>query len=293
MLIRKTLRSVPRGSTAGWGLLIAIAWLGSSTQAAFAGLPTDPDPLGIASTSRPQKIQELVTDLGYGADIKHVDAAVPRLTADVAAGDPTWNDTHPRWRAVSALIRRDLRADADAQFSEAEAAIVDNAVRAMSDGVIHEDLDAALTFFRSATGRRFLELQRSLVDMSIEVNLERNAASGGPSVENLDARKGVLGMWLPIVFIRVMYGPETAERALDAAYQSFSRVRGPALDALARRYAEDMPQFEQFLQSAAFRRIVAAEKAAEHKTTEPDLATFFAEEARQHASQWRGAYRGG
>jgi hypothetical protein len=94
------------------------------------------------------------------------------------------------------------------------------------------------------------------------------------------------------VFIRVMYGPEMADRAMEAPYQSFSRLRGPQLDTVARQYAEDLPQFEQFLQSASFRRIVNAEKAAEHKTPEPDFAAFFAAEAKQHASEWQAASRG-
>jgi hypothetical protein len=99
-------------------------------------------------------------------------------------------------------------------------------------------------------------------------------------------------LWLPIVFIRVMYGPETADRAMDAPYQSFSRLRGRELDALARQYGGDLPQFEQFLQSASFRRIVDAQRAAEHKAREPDFAAFFAAEAKQHAAEWQAAARG-
>jgi hypothetical protein len=190
------------------------------------------------------------------------------------------------------LIGRNLHADAATQFSESENAIVQSAVRAMSDGVVHEDLDAALAFFRSPAGRRFLDLQGALIDLSIEVNLEKTTVGGSPSVENLDARRRILGLWFPLVFIRAMYGPENADRAMDAAYQSFSRLRGPQLDALARRYAEDLPQVEQFLQSASFRRIVEAESAGEHKTPEPDFAAFFAAEAKKHASEWLAASLG-
>ncbi len=301
MFMKKTLPPARRCSTRPahpLALLVTAACLGSLAPGAFAGLPsgagmgTGPAPASsAASSTRPQKIRELVADLGYGADIQHVGAAVPYLTANVAPSDPTWNSSNPRWHSVSALIGRDLRTDAEAQFSESETAIVENAVRAMSDGVVREDLDAALTFFRSPAGHRFLDLQRSLIDLSIEVNLERQTVSGTPSVENLDARKRVLGSWLPIVFIRVMYGPETADRAMDAPYQSFSRLRASQLDALAREYAEDLPQFEQFLQSASFRRIVEAQKEAEHKTPEPDFATFFAAEAKQHAAEWQAASR--
>jgi hypothetical protein len=292
MFRMKTLRPAHRRSTIPVGLRVAAISLGWFAQAALATLPSSPDAPATASSTRPQKIRELVADLGYGADIKHVDAAVPYLTAHVAPNDPTWNSTHPRWRSVSALIGRNLRSDADAQFSETEAAFVENAVRAMSDGVVREDLDAALAFFRSPTGRRFLDLQQSLFNLSIEVSLERETVAGSPSVENLDARKRVLGLWLPLVFIRVMSGPETADRAMDGPYQSFSRLRARELDVLARQYAEDLPQSEQFLQSASFRRIVDAEEAAEHKTPEPDFTTFFAAEAKRHASEWQAAFRG-
>ena len=279
-------------STAGRVLIIAAAWLGSSSQTALASPPSPPDSSAIASSTRPQKIREVVADLGYGADIQHVDAAIPYLTANVAPDDPTWNSSHPRWRSVGALIGQNLRTDAQTQFSESEAAIVENAVHAMSAGVVRDDLDAALTFFRSPTGRRFLDLQHSLMDLSVEVNLDRDTGASSPSVENLDTRKRVLGLWLPIVFLRVMYGPSTADRATDTAYRSFSRPRGPELDSLAQRYAEELPQFEQFLQSESFRRIIDAEKATEHVMPEPDLATFFAAEAKQHAAEWRAASRG-
>jgi hypothetical protein len=272
-------------------LLIAAVSLASVAQSAFATPASEPD-AAIPASTRPEKIRELVSDLGYGADFKHVDAAVPYLTANVAPNDPTWTETNPRWRSVSALIGQNLRADAEAQFSESESAIVENAVRAMSDGVVREDLDAALTFFRSATGRRFLDFQRSLMDLSIEVNLTRDTTASSPSVEGLDRRKRVLGLWFPIVFLRVMYGPETAERALDSAYRSFSRPRGRELDDLERRYAEELPQFEQFVQSVSFRRIINAEMATEHVMPEPDLAAFFAAEAKQHGAEWKAAARG-
>jgi hypothetical protein len=279
----------PPARTARLVLMAAAAWLGLSNHSSLAGVPSEAAPASIASSNRPQKIRELVEDLGYGADIQHVDAAIPYLTAQVAPNDPAWNSSNPRWRSVSALIGQNLRADAQTQFSESEAAIVDNAVRAMSDGVVREDLDASLAFFGSPTGRRYLDLQHALMDLSVEVNLQRDASASIPSVENLDTRKRVLGFWLPIVFIHAMYGPGPADRALDSAYRSFSRPRGPQLDALAQRYAEDFPQFEQFLNSASFRRIVEAEKATEHVMPEPDLVTFFTAEAKQHASEWRAA----
>jgi hypothetical protein len=292
MFKQKTLLPAHRRSKIPVGLVVAALGLGSLTQAAFATMPSDSVAPAAASSTRPQKIRELVADLGYGADIRHVDAAIPYLTQNVAPNDPNWNSAHPRWRSVSGLVGRNLRADADAQFSESEAAIVENAVRAMSDGVVREDLDAALAFFRSPTGRRFLDLQQSLFDLSIQVSLERETVVGTPSVENLDARKRVLGVWLPLVFIRVMAGPEAADRAMDGPYQSFSRLRAAQLDSVARQYAEDLPQFEQFLQSASFRRILNAENAAEHKAPEPDFTAFFAAEAKKHASEWQAAYRG-
>jgi hypothetical protein len=272
--------------------VVAAACLGSFAHGALAAQPADSDAVPVAASSRPQKIQELVADLGYGTDFKHVDAAIPYLTQNVAPNDPNWNSTHPRWKSVSAVIGRNLRADSESQFAESEAAIVENAVRAMSDGVVRDDLDAALTFFRSPAGRRFLDLQHSLTDLSIQVNLEMHTLVSTPSVENLDERKRVLGLWLPSVFIRVMYGPETGERALTSVYQSFSLLRGPELDALARRYAADLPQYEQFVLSGSLRRIINAEKSTEHKAQEPDLATFFAAEAKQHAAEWQAAYRG-
>ena len=233
-----------------------------------------------------------MTYLGYGGDTKHIDVAIPYLATNIAPTDPAWNRTHPRWAEVCALIRHNLHDDAQEAFAEAEAAVARSAERAMMDGVVAEDLDAALTFFRSATGRHFLELQNALIDLSIEVGLERDTEASSPSVENFDSRRRVLDMWLPIVFMRAMYGPNFADRAIDSAYRRYSRLRGAQLDALAERFAADMPQFEQFTRSVSFTRIMKAEKEAQQLTPPPDLPAFFAAEAKRHAADWHAAYQG-
>lgn len=248
-------------------------------------------PVTVEHRTRAEKIEELAGDLGYGGDIKHTDAAVPYLAAQVAPGDSTWNEKHSHWRAVSALIGRDLRDDAQAAFAETEGAIVENATHALSDGVVTEDLDAALAFFRSAIGHRFLALQDALIDLSIEVGLEHDSGAG-VTVENFDARRRVLQLWLPIVFVRALYGPETADRTLEVSFQKYSRLRGPQLDALAQRYGEDLPLFEQFIGSSSLRRIITAAKEARNGPPPADLSAFFAAEARRHALEWQAAVRG-
>jgi len=251
--------------------------------------PASANPPAADRLTRPQNIEELVGYLGYGGDIKHTDAAIPFLAANVAPNDASWNKTHRRWQTVSALIGRDLRDDAQEAFAESEAAIVQSAQRALSDGVVSEDLDAALAFFRSTTGRRFLELQNSLIDLSIEVGLAQDTGAG-VSVENFDARRRVLESWLTIVFLRSIYGAQTADRVVDAAYQKYSRLRGPELDALAQRYAEDLPSFERFTGSVSFGRIIGAAKEAGQGLSVPNLSAFFATEAKRHVSDWHAAY---
>lgn len=278
-------------STARVALLLAAALSGSPAWPESLNEPASANPNAAARLTRPQKIAELVVDLGYGDDIKHTDAAIPLLAANVAPGDPSWNRTHRQWPAVSALIGRNLREDAEAAFAETEAAIVQSAQRALSDGVVSDDLDAALAFFHSTTGRRFLELQHTITDMSIEVGLEQDTGAT-VSVENLDARRHVLELWLPIVFLRSIYGPQAADRAVDAAYQKYSRLRGPELDLLAQRYAEDLPSFEQFTRSVAFGRVINAAKETGQGLSAPNLSAFFATEVKRHASEWHAAYAG-
>jgi len=270
-------------------VMVAAALLGSPAHPAGTDPPTGANPVAAERLTRPQKIEELVGYLGYGGDIKHTDVAIPYLAANVAPSDTSWNKTHRRWQTVSALIGRDLRDDAQEAFAESEAAIVQSAKRALSDGVVSEDLDAALAFFRSTTGRRFLELQNSLIDLSIEVGLEQDIGAE-VSVENLDARRHVLELWLPILFLRSIYGPQTADRAVDAAYQKYSRLRGPQLDALAQRYAEDLPSFAKFAGSVSFGRIIDAAKETGQGLSAPNLLAFFAAEAKRHASDWHAAY---
>jgi hypothetical protein len=271
-------------------VVVAAALLGSPAYPADTNPPTGANPVAAEQRlTRPQKIEELVGYLGYGGDLKHTDAAIPYLAANVAPGDASWNKTHRRWQTVSALIGRDLREDAQEAFAESEAAIVHSAERALTDGVVSEDLDAALGFFRSATGRRFLELQNSLIDLSLEVSLEQDTGAE-VSVENFDARRRVLELWLPVVFLHSIYGPQAADRAVDAAYQKYSRLRGPQLDALAQRYAADLPLFENFTRSVSFGRIIGAAKETGQGLSAPNLSAFFAAEAKRHASDWHAAY---
>ncbi len=267
----------------------SVAVLTAATIALTAG-PLKADPPPSARQTRPQKIAELTADLGYGDDIKHVDAAIPYLAKNVAPADPTWNSTHRRWAAVCAAIKPNLHDDAEQALAETEASIVENAEHAMNDGVVGDDLDFALAFFRSDPGRHYLELQNVLTNMSIAISLESDAEATGVSVENLDARKRLLELWLPIVFIRAIYPPQIADRSIDASYEKFSKLRGAQLDALAQRYAAELPQFEAFIRSASFGRIIDAEKLAGRATPAPNLSAFFADEARRHASGWHAAY---
>ena len=285
-------RMRPAALAALAALMAAAPLLGSSANPAESNPPAGAKAAAPARQNRPEKIRELVDYLGYGDEAKHTDAAIPALSADVAADDPSWNSTHRRWKAVGALIGKNLRTDAQSEFAQSEAAIVAAAVHAMSDGVVAEDLDSALAFFHSTTGRRFMDLQNSLIDLSIEVNLAKDTESGAVSAENLDARKRVLELWLPIVFVHSMLDPQSAYRATDAVYTKFSRLRGPQLDALAQRYADDLPQFEAFTQSVSVGRIIRALRSIGREVPPPNMAEFFAAEVKRHAAEWRAAYQG-
>jgi len=261
---------------------IMSAMIGLAPGALFA------DPASVPRT-RPQKIAELTADLGYGEDLKHVDAAVPYLAKNAVTGDSTWSPAHPRWAAACALIRQNLRDDAQAAFGETEAAIVDHAQHALDDSVDTADLDAVLAFFRSPPGRRYLELQSALTDMSIEIGLDDEPAPGPNIVENLDERRHVVQQWLPIVFLRVMYQDPSAELTLNSVYERFARKRGPQLDALAKRYASEIAKFDAFTDSESFAKVLNAEKHAAKDLPSPNLAAFFSAEATKHALAWRAA----
>jgi hypothetical protein len=190
------------------------------------------------------------------------------------------------------VIKTDLHDDAGRIFGETEVAIREGAEQALEDGVVGDDLDAALAFFRSDAGQHFKDLQFALTDLSIEISLEKEAAASGVSIDNLDERRRVVELWLPIVFIRVVYPQQTAERTVDAAYEKFSKLRGAQVDALVKRFAGDLPQFEGFVHSASFNRIVNAEKLTARATPAPNLSAFFADAARRHAAAWHDAYLG-
>jgi len=242
-----------------------------------------------AHLTRPQKIADLVADLGYGRDTEHIDAAVPYLAKNALADNPGWGPSNPRWPAVCDLIRENLREDAQAAYGETEAAIVDTARHALSDSAELADIDAALAFFKSLPGRHFLELQNSLTDMSVEVGLDDAPDAAGNAVDNLDARRRLLQLWLPIVFIRIMYQGPTAELTLNATYDRFARKRGAQLDALSQRYGGELARFEAFLDTDSFAKILIAEKHASKQIQTPNLSLFFGEEARKHAADWRAA----
>jgi hypothetical protein len=238
--------------------------------------------------NHPQKVAELTADLGYGSELKHIDAAVPYLARNVLPNDPAWNSTNARWPAVCTLIRQNLRDDAQEAFAGTEAAIVDKAEHVLNDSVSDAQIDGTLAFFKSAPGRHFLELQDSMTEMSVAVGLDSDPGTGSV-VDNLDARKRVLQLWLPVVFIRVMYPPSSADWAVDTVYQQFAKKRGQQLDALAQRYADDLAQFEAFVKSDNFNKIMDAEKSTGQDTPSPNLTTFFSDEARKRAAQWHAA----
>jgi len=128
--------------------------------------------------NHPQKVAELTADLGYGSELKHIDAAVPYLARNVLPNDPAWNSTNARWPAVCTLIRQNLRDDAQEAFAGTEAAIVDKAEHVLNDSVSDAQIDGTLAFFKSAPGRHFLELQDSMTEMSVAVGLDSDPGTG-------------------------------------------------------------------------------------------------------------------
>jgi hypothetical protein len=120
--------------------------------------------------------------------------------------------------------------------------------------------------------------------------LVKDADTTGLLAENLDARKQLLELWLPIVFIRTAFQGQASERTVDAAYEKFSRLRGREVDALATRYAGELPQFEAFIHSASFVHIIDAERLGAEPSAAPNLAAFFATEAARHGAEWHAAY---
>jgi exonuclease III len=270
--------------SASLGLLAAC--LAAAVGLAPAPLRADPPP--VARQNHPQKVAEVAADLGYGSELKHIAAAVPYLAKNVLPNDSTWNSTNARWPAVCTLIRQNLRDDAQEAFSGTEAAIVEKAEHVLNDAVSDAQIDATLAFFKSAPGRHFLELQESMTEMSVEVGLDGDPGTGNV-VDNLDSRKRVLQLWLPVVFIHVMYPPSSADWAVDTVYQQFAKKRGQQLDALAQRYADELAQFEAFVKSDNFNKIIDAEKQTGQDTPSPNLATFFSDEARKRAAQWHAA----
>jgi hypothetical protein len=269
-------------------ILLAAVFLGLLLST--AGLA---EPPGGEAHARVRKIAELTADLGYGTEFKHVDAAIPYLAELAGQNDPAWKPSHPRWNDVCAEIGQNLHDDAQQAFAENEQTIVQGAERAFNENLSGEDLDAALAFFRSPLGRRFLELQDALMDISIEATLAKDTGPTTPPSDVIDARKRVLDLWLPIIFIRAAYPAQSADQAINRALDNISSLRGPKLDATARRFADDLSPFESFIKSPTLGKIAEAKKnAAGQATPAPDLSAFFSAEAKKHGAEWRAAYFG-
>jgi hypothetical protein len=273
-------------------LLRAVAVTAALLAAAMAGraaAPVTADPPAGARQTRPQKIAELTADLGYGGDLMHVDAAIPYLAKAAVPDDPAWNPGNPQWPAVCALIGRNLHADATDMFAESEAVIAAGARHALEASVNDETLDDALAFFRSTMGSAYRELQNSLAELTFDPGVGSTTSTDEPAAEQVDARKRLLRVWLPMAFLRVIYPTQSADRVETATYDRLSDRHGPQLDALAQRYAAALPQFETFIKSTAFGAIIAAEMRAGQTTPPPNLPAFFAAESKKHAAEWRAA----
>jgi len=277
-------------------LLRTVWWVGCGVLLACGAHAAPPSDTHAASPSeshaRTKKIAELTTDLGYGGEFNHVDAAIPYLAALAGPGDPTWKPGHPRWNEVCATIGQTLRDDAQMTFAENERSIVQGAERSLDATLSDGNLEASLAFFRSPVGHRFLELQNALVDVSIEATLAKDTSAPSMPPDAGDARRRMLDVWLPIVFIRAFYPPQSADQVVNEVLQRFSTLRGARMDALAKRHAEDMPQYETYLKSPAFVAIIEAQRGADQHTPAPDLSAFFVAEGKKHGQEWRAAYFG-
>lgn len=215
----------------------------------------------------------------------------------------------PRWGPLSTMIQADIRADVPQlgrSFADADQALL----RALATQLTETDVDTLSSFFRSLPGVTYLQFQgemRTVYAAAVRSVIGHVAAQTPISQSNTSS--SVLKTRLALVSLEVdaaslLHAQDMAHSVSDPSPyaangilpEQIAAVQGPALDALAAKYATALGSFESFDASPRTRHffsIVGQPIAVQTAEIARATGEFEEAEAQKYGARWKVAYRRG
>lgn len=270
-----------------------------------------------AVSSSVMELREVVVGLNggsdYGAAIEMTAALQLRV---IGAGDPAWTRSNPNWLPVYRQVLSDLRRDVAPAYEAQAKEVAGIWDRVLAATLSPDDINQLLTFYRSATGQRYLAFQHRMSTIQSEATSAATVdlASGGmdpgkalaPSSQvDLDARKQLLALsWLTAIMpsLEDLSGSShtgTAaeqERVSNLMSEIVAKRRGSDIDQLNRDYRSDLPRFAAFQQSPPAKRLIFVYgelkkyAPAQSGGSASPMVAALQRSAAAHAMSWKAAY---
>lgn len=294
-------------------------------SAAMAALAAQPPATGDSATSvKAAKVQKIVDAMSFsiqpggisltGSDLSQLDTTLgPTAESYAAELDPAnkvWNRTHPKWLKVVESIKGDVRSSMLAKISELATRTMATIRDEFSSRVTESDLNAALAFFESPEGKRYLAFERALdvivsdgmksLMLMVAQNRKINPPKT-PSEAALKERTRLLGLSNFYLITQAQFEQAKAARRDTSGFAAagfmmgmIASLKDEALDGLSRTFSEDLGRFEEFQQSPDGKRFNAAffgATAALGESAGNDMKALQNDIRATNIEQWRKTYR--
>ncbi len=235
----------------------------------------------------------------------------------IAANDPGWNRSNPRWVALFNTVKQDLKRDTEPALEASMADGRREIAATLGSRLATADVSQLLAFYRSGEGERYIAFQNRLGEIQAQgitqltgalIGAASASPSDAPSQERLDARRRVLAnSWTSLMLHDALSNaadprasteqPDVAA-FLGATSDVVAKTHGQEIDALEREYATDLPRFEVFQQSPAARSLLSAMKVVfQQAAGRPQSATQFKaaldRSVALHTASWKAGYEAG
>jgi formylglycine-generating enzyme required for sulfatase activity/ankyrin repeat protein len=270
-------------------------------------------PQATALSAHERRASETLTLLSK-ANIQSSPATTPKDRAHLLAHhflkkldptNPNWSESNPKWPAMQALVEKDLFAELSSAPSPAAQNIETLLVHAYAAKMSDTDLNQLSTFLKTPQGARYAAFQIQLDEIyvagvkSLQANQPRPGGTATDAVQK--QRLQLLVLTNSTMIAQAQYDAAKRDNtdisgfgALPFLIEAVATFKGSELDALATRYAADIPAFTSFNQSVTAKNHFAAMAVAQAATV-PLLSAEIERAVKSleanHMAQWQHAYQ--
>ncbi len=302
----------------------AISVLLSAAIAALAAQPPATATGNSATSVKIAKVQQILDAMSFsiqpgGINLTSTDQSqfdtmlgpiAESYAAELDPANKAWNRSHPKWPRVVDSIKGDVRTTMLAKIPELARRTNVTIRDDFSSRVTEGDLDAALAFFGSPEGKRYLAFERTLDIImsdgmkSLMLMAAQNRKVDPPKTRSeavLKERTRLLGLSTFYHMTQAQFEQAKAAHRDTTGFAGVGIMMGmiailkdEALDGLAKTYSGDLGRFEEFQQSPDGKRFNAAlfgATAALGETAGNDMKALQDEIRAKNIEQWRKTYR--